>query len=115
MKGLFIPEITTEMFRNGCLESIESLMAEGEIYDIDYPLEPCDIRGNTNEIITESEKLKLNEALQIMIRITERMEREGKKKLVYESQKDKIRVEYNTRMIKFFTQAVYEISKGVAE
>lgn len=39
MKGLFIPEITAEMFRNGCLESIEALMAEGEIYDIDYPLE----------------------------------------------------------------------------
>lgn len=36
MKGLFIPEITAEMFRNGCLESIEVLMAEGEIYDIDY-------------------------------------------------------------------------------
>lgn len=39
MKGLFIPEITAEMFRNGCLESIETLMAEGEIYDIEYPLE----------------------------------------------------------------------------
>ena len=36
MKGLFIPEITAEMFRNGCLESIERLMAEGEIYDIEY-------------------------------------------------------------------------------
>ena len=36
MEGLFIPEITTEMFRNGCLESIETLMAEGEIYDIEY-------------------------------------------------------------------------------
>lgn len=36
MRGLFIPEITAEMFRNGCLESIEALMAEGEIYDIDY-------------------------------------------------------------------------------
>ena len=36
MKGLFIPEITAEMFKNGCLESIEALMAEGEIYDIDY-------------------------------------------------------------------------------
>ena len=36
MKGLFIPEITAEMFRNGCLESIEALMAEGEIYNIDY-------------------------------------------------------------------------------
>jgi len=38
MKGLFIPEITAGMFRNGCLESIEALMAEGEIYDIDYSL-----------------------------------------------------------------------------
>ena len=36
MKGLFIPEITAEMFRNGCLESIEALMGEGEIYDIEY-------------------------------------------------------------------------------
>ena len=36
MKGLFIPEITAEMFQNGCLESIEALMAEGEIYDIEY-------------------------------------------------------------------------------
>lgn len=36
MRGLFIPEISAEMFRNGCLESIETLMAEGEIYDIDY-------------------------------------------------------------------------------
>ena len=35
-QGLFIPDITVEMFRNGCLESIELLMAEGEIYDIDY-------------------------------------------------------------------------------
>lgn len=36
MKGLFIPDITAEMFRNGWLESIETLMAEGEIYDIEY-------------------------------------------------------------------------------
>lgn len=36
MKGLFIPDITAEMFRNGCLEGIETLMAEGEIYDIEY-------------------------------------------------------------------------------
>lgn len=43
MKGLFIPEITAEMFRNGCLEGIEALMAEGEIYDIDY--EPERQRG----------------------------------------------------------------------
>lgn len=36
MKGLFIPEITAEMFRNECLESIEELMARGEMFDIDY-------------------------------------------------------------------------------
>lgn len=36
MKGLFIPEITAEMFRNSSLESIEALIAEGEIYDIEY-------------------------------------------------------------------------------
>jgi hypothetical protein len=36
MKGLFIPEITAEMFKNGCLESVEALMAEGKIYDIEY-------------------------------------------------------------------------------
>ncbi len=40
MKGVFIPGITAEMFKNGCLESIEELMAEGEVYDIDYPQEP---------------------------------------------------------------------------
>ena len=43
MKGLFIPGITAEMFRitakmfrNSCLESIETLMAKGIMYDIDY-------------------------------------------------------------------------------
>lgn len=39
MKGLFIPDITAEMFRNGYLESIDALMADGEIYDIEYPLQ----------------------------------------------------------------------------
>lgn len=37
MKGLFIPGVTAEMFRNGCLESIEELMAAGKIYDVDIP------------------------------------------------------------------------------
>ena len=36
MKGLFIPGITENMFRNASLESIEALMAEGEIYGLDY-------------------------------------------------------------------------------
>ena len=35
MKGLFIPGITVEMFRNGCLESIEALMSEGKLFDIE--------------------------------------------------------------------------------
>lgn len=54
MKGLFIPEITAEMFRNGCLESIEALMAEGEIYDIDYPLErePCEDCISRTELLS---------------------------------------------------------------
>jgi hypothetical protein len=55
MKGLFIPEITAEMFRNGCLESIETLMAEGEIYDIDYqqPCEDCISREQTLKAFAE--------------------------------------------------------------
>jgi hypothetical protein len=51
MKGLFIPEITADMFRNGCLESVEALMTEGEIYDIDYQ-EPCE------DCISRAELLK---------------------------------------------------------
>lgn len=50
MKGLFIPDITAEMFRNGCLEGIEALMAEGEIYDIEYsPWIPFKMRPGTDE------------------------------------------------------------------
>ena len=52
MRGLFIPEITAEMFRNGSLESIEALMAEGEIYDIDYQ-QPCE------DAISRTEALRL--------------------------------------------------------
>lgn len=40
MNGLFIPGITAEMFRSGCLESIEDLMAEGELIDVDIRYEP---------------------------------------------------------------------------
>lgn len=67
-----------------------------------------------NEIITESERIELNEAAQIMIQITERMEREGKK-LVFENKEKKTRTEYNTRKMKLFTLVLREISKGVAE
>lgn len=58
MKGLFIPEITAEEFRNGCLESIEALMAEGEIYDIDYQ-QPCE------DCISRAEAIKVAEQGQI--------------------------------------------------
>ena len=44
MKGMFIPEITVEMFRNGCLESIEALMAEGEVYDIEYDPKSAELK-----------------------------------------------------------------------
>lgn len=61
MKGLFIPDITAEMFRNGCLESIEALMAEGEIYDIEYsPWIPIKTRP-----LTEEEKQKAIEKYDI--------------------------------------------------
>ena len=36
MKGLFIPGITTEMFRNASVESVAELITEGKVYDIDY-------------------------------------------------------------------------------
>lgn len=36
MKGLFIPDITAETLRSVSLEVIETLIAEGEFYDIDY-------------------------------------------------------------------------------
>ncbi len=38
MKGLFIPGITVEMFKNASVESVAELMAEGKVYGIDYQL-----------------------------------------------------------------------------
>ena len=63
MKGLFIPEITTEMFRNGCLESIEALMAEGKIYDIDYQ-QPCEDAISRKAVLDKLNKLIEVERLQ---------------------------------------------------
>ena len=57
MKGLFIPDITAEMFRNGCLESIETLMADGEVYDIEYNKEPQWIPCSGTEDIPDHEVL----------------------------------------------------------
>lgn len=63
MKGLFIPGITTEMFKNGCLESIEALMAEGKIYDIEYsPWIPLKTRPMTEEECTYYRDLSEYEA-----------------------------------------------------
>lgn len=36
-KGVFIPGITVEMFRNASLEGVEELMASGEMEDISLP------------------------------------------------------------------------------
>ena len=36
-KGIFIPGITVEMFRNASLEGVEELMTSGEIEDISLP------------------------------------------------------------------------------
>ena len=36
-KGIFIPDITMEMFRNASLEGVEELMASGEMEDISLP------------------------------------------------------------------------------
>jgi hypothetical protein len=35
MKGVFIPDVTIDEFRNTCLEGIEGLLAEGTILDMD--------------------------------------------------------------------------------
>lgn len=53
MKGLFIPDITAEMFRNACLEGIEALMEKGEMYDIEYPLEQEPNTDVLDEIMAE--------------------------------------------------------------
>lgn len=34
-KGMFMPEVTVEMFRNAPLEAVEELMADGEVFDVD--------------------------------------------------------------------------------
>lgn len=62
MTGLFIPGITAEMFRNGCLESIEALMTKGKIYDIEYPLEqePCEDCISRQEAIDAIDALYLD-------------------------------------------------------
>jgi glycine cleavage system protein P-like pyridoxal-binding family len=53
MKGLFIPGITAKMFRDASVESVAELMADGEIYDIDYQ-EPCkDCISRTKDAINK--------------------------------------------------------------
>lgn len=59
MKGLFIPDITVEMFRNGCLEAIETLMAESEVYDIEYDpksAEQC-MTVTSNTMVSDTVKI----------------------------------------------------------
>ena len=39
-KGIFIPEITVEMFRNATLEAVEELLVSGTMEDIEIPDRP---------------------------------------------------------------------------
>ena len=39
-KGVFIPDITVEMFRNATLESVEDMMASGYMEEIEIPERP---------------------------------------------------------------------------
>ena len=75
MEGLFIPGITTEMFRNGCLEGIVALMADGEIYDIDYPSmqEPCEdcvSRQAVLDIVNNPLNIRLDEIVKKLPLVT---------------------------------------------
>ncbi len=36
-KGIFIPDITVKMLRRAPLEAVETLLVEGEMYDVDMP------------------------------------------------------------------------------
>ena len=33
-KGLFLPGVTVEEFKNGSLEAVEDLISSGEVYDV---------------------------------------------------------------------------------
>lgn len=39
-KGVFIPDITVEMFKKATLESVEEFMASGQMEDIEIPDRP---------------------------------------------------------------------------
>lgn len=59
-KGVFIPDITVEMFRNASLEGIEDLLANGEMEDISLPSaqpEPFD-DGYSGIYVKEEDVLK---------------------------------------------------------
>ena len=57
MKGIFIPGITVEMFRNASLESVEDLMSSGSMLDIKIDeWIPIKYRPMTEEEVKEQEK-----------------------------------------------------------
>ena len=50
-KGIFIPDITVEMFRNASLEAVEELLVSGEMQDIILPsAEPERKKGKWDDI-----------------------------------------------------------------
>lgn len=48
-KGIFIPDITVEMFRNASLEAVEELLVSGEMQDIDLADEQNGFAKGYNE------------------------------------------------------------------
>lgn len=55
-KGVFIPDITVEMFKNSTLESVEEFMTSGQMEDIEIPSWiPVKVRKMTDEEIKEFE------------------------------------------------------------
>lgn len=85
-KGMFMPEVTVEMFRNAPLEVVEEWLAEGEVYDIDLKeelhreKEQAYYKGyeDGRKILTE----KTGEWIHCTkegLALTELMRREGKK------------------------------------
>lgn len=63
-KGIFIPGITVEMFRNASLEGIEELMTSGEIEDISLPsAQPEPIKVSVDHEMAEEELKELKKKI----------------------------------------------------
>ena len=66
-KGVFIPDITVEMFRNASLEGIEDLLASGEMEDISLPSAQPELANNSPKLANDSGGKNPMEAVKISI------------------------------------------------